>query len=71
MKDYLNIIITDGKNEWQQQGVAVPREGDHVTCRRDESLKEVFGGEVEHVHWEVREGRAGMIVTVWLKSDKG
>ncbi len=67
MKDYLNIIITDGDNEWQHQGVAVPRVGDHVTCRKDGSLDKVFGGEVEEVHWEVRAGRPVMIVSVWLK----
>lgn len=70
MKDYLSIIITDGDNEWQHQGIAVPRVGDHVTCRKDGSLDEVFGGEVDNMHWEVREGRPGMIVTVWLKAEK-
>ncbi len=67
MKDYLSIIITDGTNEWQYQGVVVPSVGQQVTCRRDESMEVVFGGEVENVHWEVREGRPGMVATVWLK----
>lgn len=69
MKDYLSIIVTKGEQEWQQQGISVPRVGDYFCCRKDGSLDEVFGGEVDSVHWEVREGQAGMVVSVWLKED--
>ena len=67
MRDYLSVTITDGDKSWAQQGMAVPRVGDYVTCRNNSS--EVFSGKVYQVHWGVREGRPGMEVTVWFEEE--